>query len=133
MYTSQQTFFKNLALFDFESICVQEETFKDTETTTWIGKQVLISVSISSNLVEEPIFLYNSVPYQLVSWFIATLESLALQSKAQMQLFFLDIETTIEIKLGSILEKLTQRHNRREHARFDKSQDDCGNESCASN
>ena len=42
-----------------------------------------------------------------------------------------DIET-IKIKLGSILEKLTQRHYRRESAKFDMSHDDCDNEICAS-
>ena len=36
MYTSQQKLFKNLPIFDFESICVQEESFKDTKTITWI-------------------------------------------------------------------------------------------------
>ena len=45
-----------------------------------------------------------------------------------MKLLFLDIETTIKIKLGSILEKLTQRHNRREQAYLN----DCDNEICAS-
>ena len=30
-YTSQQKFSKNLAIFDFESICIQEESFKDTK------------------------------------------------------------------------------------------------------
>ena len=58
-YTSQQEIFKNLALIDFKSICAQEESFKDTKTTTWIGGHVPILVSISSNLVEEPNFLYN--------------------------------------------------------------------------
>ena len=33
--------------------------------------------------------------------------------KSEMKSFFLDIETTKRIKLDSILEKLTQRHNRR--------------------
>ena len=60
-YTSQQKLFKNLAMFDFESICVQEESFKDTKRTTWIGKHVPISVTISSNLVQEPIFLCNLI------------------------------------------------------------------------
>ena len=69
-YTSERKLFKNLALFDFESICVQEKTFRDTNTTTWIGKHVLISVSFSSNLVEEPIFLCNSDPHHLVASFI---------------------------------------------------------------
>ena len=43
----------------------------------------------------------------------------------------LDIKTTIKIKLGSILEKLTQRHKLPESARFDMSQDECDNEICA--
>ena len=30
-YTSEQKLFKNLAIFDFESNCVQEETFRDTK------------------------------------------------------------------------------------------------------
>ena len=83
---------------------------------------------ISSNVVEEPIFLNSSDPHHLVSSFIGTLEGLASQSKAQMKLLFLDIETTIKIKLGSILEKLAQRHNRREQADLD----DCDNETCTS-
>ena len=49
-----------------------------------------------------------------------------------MKNFFPDIETTIKLKLGSILEKLTQRQNRRESAKFDLSQDDCDKEICTS-
>ena len=48
-YKSEEKLFKNLAIFDFESICVVEDSYKQTETTTWIGKHVPISVSISSN------------------------------------------------------------------------------------
>ena len=127
-YTSEQKLFQNLAIFNFESFCVQEETFRDTITTTWIGKHVSISVSISSNLVEEPIFLCNSDPHHLVASFIGALENLALQSKAKMKNLLLEIETTTKNKLGSILEKLTQRHNRQEQADLD----DCDNEICAS-
>ena len=83
-YTIEQKLFKNLAIFDFESVCVQEETFRDTNTMTWIGKHVPITVSISSNLVEEPIFLCNSIPHHLVASFIRALENLASQSKAKM-------------------------------------------------
>ena len=115
-YTSEQKLFKNLAIFDFESIYVQEETFRNTIRTTWIWKHVPISVSISSNLVEGPIFLCNSDHHHLVASFIGLLENLASQSKAKIKNLFLDIETTIKIKLGSILEKLTQRHNRRAQA-----------------
>ena len=42
--------FNNLAIFDFESICVPTEELKETQTTTWIGKHVPILVYISSNL-----------------------------------------------------------------------------------
>ena len=128
-YTSEQKLFKELEIFDFESICVQKETFRDTNTTTWIGYHVPISVSISSNLVEEPIFLCNSDPHHFVASFIGVLETLASQRKAKMKKLFLDIETTIKTKLHSILEKLTQRHNRREQADLD----DCDNETCDSN
>ena len=131
-YTSEQKLFKNLPIFDFESICVQEESFKETNTTTWIGKQVPISVSISSNLVEEPFFICNSDPHYLVASFIGALENLASQNKTKMKNLFLDIETTKKIKLGSILEKLTQLHNQRKSARFDISRDDCDGEICAS-
>ena len=131
-YTSEQKLFRILAIFDIESICVLEETFRDTNTTTWIGKHVPISVSISSNLVVEPIFLSNSDPHQLVSSFIGALENLAFQSRAEMKNLILDLKTTIKIELGSILEKLTKRHNRRESARSDMSQDDCDNEISAS-
>ena len=82
--------------------------------------------------MKEPIFLCNSDPYHLVASFVGTLENLAAQIKAKMKNLFLDIETTKKIKLGNILEKLTQRHNRREHARFDMSEVDCDNETCAS-
>ena len=127
-HTNEQTLFKNLAIFDFESLCVQEQSFKDTDTTKWVGKHIPVSVSISSNLVKEPIFLCNSDPHHLVTSFISALEKLALQRKSKVKNLFFDIGTTINSKLGSILEKLTQRHNRREQADLD----DCDNETCTS-
>ena len=122
-YTSEQKLFKNLAIFDFKSICVQEETFGDTNTTTWIGKHIPISVSISSNLVGEPIFLYNSDPHHLVASLNGALKKLRSQSKTKIKNLFLDIDTTIKVELVNIMKKLTQRHNQREHARFYMSQD----------
>ena len=127
-YTNEQTLFKNLVIFEFESVCVQEQSFKDTDTTKWIRKLIPISVSISSNLMKEPILLCNSDLYHLVTSFSGALENLALQSKAIMKHLFFDIKTTINIKLGSILEKLTQRHNRRKQADLV----DCDNETCTS-
>ena len=110
-FTSEQKLLKQLAIFDFESNCVQEETFRGTNTTTWIGKHVPITVSNSSKLVEEPIFPCNSDPHHLVASFIGTFKNLASQSTAKMKNLFRDIETTIKIKLASILEKLTHRQN----------------------
>ena len=77
--------FKNLAIFDFESICVPTEGLKETQTTTWIGKHVPISVSLLSNLVDEPIFLYKKDPQNLIFEFVNNLELLAEQSKLEMR------------------------------------------------
>ena len=82
--------------------------------------------------MEEPVFLCNSDSHHLVSSFIGAPENLASQIEAKMKNLFLDIKTTIKTILGGILEKLTQRHNRRESARFDISQDDFDNEISAS-
>ena len=109
-YRNEQKLFKNLAIFDFESICVKEDSYKQTETTMWFGKHVPISVSISSNLIPETIFLCNANPNHLILSFITALEGLATQSKAQMKLNFM--KTAIKIKLCAVLEQLNQRRNR---------------------
>ena len=97
-----------------KSICVKEDSYQQTETTTWIGKLVPILVSVSSNLIPKPIFLCNASPHDLISSFITALGGLATQSKAQMQLNFIEVETAIKIKLCAILEQLNQRRNRAE-------------------
>ena len=107
-YTDGQKLVTNLAVFDFESICILEEKFKITETTTWIGKHVSISVSISSNLIAEPIFLCSSNPRDLVESFIDAVEGLATQSKAHMKSKFLEKETAIKSKLTQTLESLNE-------------------------
>ena len=113
-YREDQKLFKNLAVFNFESICINEETYKETETTKWFGKHVHISVSVSSNIISEPICLCNSDPQHLVPSFISTLEGLATQSKAQKKLKFSEVETATKIKLSSVLEQLNQRHSQTE-------------------
>ena len=102
-----------MAVFEFESICVKEETYKETHTTKWIGKHVPISISVSSNIIPEPIFLCNPDPRHLVSSLISALEGLGTQSKAQMKLMFVE-ETSILIKHSSTLEQLNQRQSQRE-------------------
>ena len=77
---------------------------------------------ISSNLIPEHIFLCNANPHHLISSFITAIEGLATQSKAQMKLKFIEVETAIKIKMWALLERLNQRHNRTE--RVSNFQDD---------
>ena len=109
-YTGDQKLIINLAVFDFESISTPEEKFKNNEMTTWIGKHVPISVSTSSNLIAMPKSLYNSKPRDSVESFIDAVEGSAKQSKAQMKLTFLEVETAIKSKLIRTLESLNERH-----------------------
>ena len=51
--TSKPKLIKKVAIFEFESLCVQEENFKDTKTRTCRGKHVPITVIISLNLWEK--------------------------------------------------------------------------------
>ena len=85
-------------------------------------------MSFSPNFVIEPFFLCKSHPHHFVASFISSLKDLAEQSKTPTKISFLDIEPTIKAKLGSIFEKLNQRHNRQEQAKLD----DCDNEHCSS-
>ena len=108
-YTDDQKLFINLAVFDFEFICIPEEKFKNTETTTWIGKHVPISISISSNLSAKPVFFCNSNPRDLVESLNDAVEGLITKSKAQMKLKFLEVEKSIKSKLTRNLESLNER------------------------
>ena len=110
--TDDQKLFINLSVLDFESICIPDEKFKNTKTTTWIGKHVPISVSISSNLRAMLIFVCNSNSRDLVESFFDAVEGLATQSKAQMKLKFLEVETAIKNKLAPNLESLNERRCR---------------------
>ena len=135
-YPSQLKLFENLESFDCEIICVPDKTMKGTKTTTWIRQHLLNSVCMFSNDDEEPIFLCNSDPHHIVSSSIGATEDLASQiaKKSTIDTLVVDVEaTTFQIKLGSISEKIPQRHKRQEQVRrFDTNQDDCGNETCAS-
>ena len=82
-----------------------------------------ISVSISSNLIPQPIFLCNANPHHLILSFITALEGLETESKDQMKLNFFEVETAIKINVCAKLEQLNQRHNRAE--RVSNFVDDC--------
>ena len=103
------TLFNNLAIFDFESICVPSDELKATQTTTWIGKHVPISVSKSSNLIDEPIFLYNKDPQKLIIDFVIKLELLAEKSKLEMRTKFQDVERVVNERMSKIFQELNKR------------------------
>ena len=108
-HPDDQKFLKNMAFFDFESICVQEDKFRHTKITTWISRHVALSVSTSSNLVEQPILVCNSNPGALVESIVDVVEELATQSKNQMKLKFLEIENSVKSKRNQIFSTLYQR------------------------
>ena len=108
-YRNEQKLFTNLGIFDCESKCIKEaNSYKQTETTTWISKHVPISVSISSNLIPEHIFLCSASSHHLILLSATTIEGLETQSIAQMKLNFIEVETAIKIKLCAIVEQLNQ-------------------------
>ena len=100
-----------MASFDLESVCVNKNSYRETEIKKRIGKHVPICVPIWSNLLQESIFLCNTDSHHLVSSFITALEGMATQSKDQMKLKFFEVEAAFKIKLCKILEQQKQRHN----------------------
>ena len=89
--------FNNLATFDFESICVPTEELNETQTTTWIGKHVPVSVSISSN------------PQNLIIDFVSNLELLAEKRGLELRTKFQDIERAVNERVKKIFDQLNER------------------------
>ena len=108
-FSKDDTLFNNPAIFDFESICVPSDELKATQTTTVIGKHVPISESISSNPIDEPIFLYNKDPQKFVIDFVIKLEFLAEKSKLEVRTKFQDIERVMKERMSKIFEELYER------------------------
>ena len=99
-YPEDCTLFRNFVVFDFEAICVQSVEINNTATTSWIGTHVSVSVSISSNLLDESVFLCEKDPNHLIISFVAQLETLA--AKANMRPKFLAVEAEIKTRLSDI-------------------------------
>ena len=55
-YSDDQKLFKEVAIFVFESVCLQKDKFRHTDTTIWIGRHAPLSVPISSILIENQSF-----------------------------------------------------------------------------
>ena len=111
LLTDNQNLFNKLAIIKFESICLEDEKIKDTETTKKIGKRIPISVSTSSILIQEHFFLCDPNPRDLVSSFIDALQILAKRSKSEINMNFFQIETAIKNILAGIVQTLNQRHS----------------------
>ena len=94
--------FDNLAVFDFESICVAENNSAENNLTTWVGRHEPISVSISSNLLDKPIFICESEPRKLVEHFVDALQILAAKSEKDMRMRFKDVSTALCDKIASL-------------------------------
>ena len=125
VYTLQETLFEKLEgfknpvskdntlfnnrIFSILSRCVPilldlvpSDEQKAAQTTTWIGKQVPISVS--SNLIEETIFLYNKDPQKLIIDFLVKLDFLAERSKLEMRTKFQDFEKVVNKRMSKIIQ-----------------------------
>ena len=98
-----------MAVFGFESICVLSEQLKDTNTTTSIGTHKPISVSISSSLIDEPVFLCDKNPKALNILFVEYIEDIANKSKTEMGIKFSSIETIIRARVNAICKNLSKR------------------------
>ena len=72
--------FSHLIILSFESITLPDNTIRNTELTPRIRKHVPISVSISSNLLTQPIFICNEDPLQLSRDFVSCLANIAEKS-----------------------------------------------------
>ena len=80
--------FKNLVVFDFESITVHDPFLNHTDSLTFIVKHVPISVSIQSNLISEPIFICDINPRSLVTKFLLELLALSKRNSMELRQFF---------------------------------------------
>ena len=105
--SKDNTLFNNLANIDFESICVPSDELKATQTT-WIGKHVPISVSISSNLIDEPIFLSDKDPQKLIIDFVIKLELSCEKGKLEMRTKFQDNEKEVIERMSNNFQELNK-------------------------
>ena len=104
----EKTLFNNFAVFDFESICVKDSSLIDGENITWIGEHEPISVSVTSNLLQEQFFICDNEPHSLVSTFVTTFENLE-KSRLEMSLKLHDIGATIKGKLERVMSAINKR------------------------
>ena len=98
--------FKNLATFDFESICVKENNSVSNNSTSWVGNHEPISVSVSSNFLKRPMFKSDPQSIKVVTEFVDALENLANESRDQMQSQYADITAAVSEKLEELSDQI---------------------------
>ena len=84
-YPEDYTRFRNFVVFDFEAICVQSVEANNTVTTSSIGTHVPVSATISSNLLDGPVFLCENNPNRPIISFVAQLETLAAKKQSGLE------------------------------------------------
>ena len=78
----------------------------NTVTTSWIGTHVPVLVSISSNLLDEPVFLWENDPNRLIISFVAQLETLAAKNKVDLIPMSLAVEAQMKTRLSDVSSRL---------------------------
>ena len=109
LYGDNQKLTNNSPIIDFKSICVEIENSMDTETSTRIGKRNPSLITISFILIQEPIFLCDHIPRDLVSSSNDASESMTTQSKTRTKMNSQPNEPGKESRFARILETLNQR------------------------
>ena len=107
-YTKEQTFFRKGRFFDFESICLPSEEIRPTDTVIRIGKHEPISVSISSNFLNKPIFLCDKNQQLLIIDFVANMDLWAEKNKADLRSKFPENDNNIKKRLHTIFSILIE-------------------------
>ena len=87
-----------MATFDLEIFSSEVEGFKDTKSTTWVGKYIPDSVLVLSKLIKVPNIHCKPNPSELVSSIIDALGKLASLCKAQRKFNLVQVETTTKSK-----------------------------------
>ena len=103
---------KNLAVLDYETNCLQDENFKDSDTRNWLRNYNFSSVFKSSNRVDRPIFLWDAHPHHHVAVFETVLKNSNFPGKLQTKscssiltkLWRLSSEASLERLVSAIAE-----------------------------
>ena len=98
VFQQELRLFSPTIAFNFHSISVLDNTLRNTELASWIGTHVPISMSIASNLLEDPIFICNEDSYQQVRDYVSGVTNLAEKSTLLLREKLIDFVLQFEEK-----------------------------------